>query len=208
MQKETNLMINYEFKYRKYAEALYSALQDDAFYVTIETSVVNGSSGEAMIKYMDYSIIEGEQFGEIFIPAEHDYGVSVWAKPLDKDLEEEKHEQKTIFLNDHMGKESSETYNSIINFMSEKAVPLIDEKSWYLSIIGILPEFQGQCLGARLVNNILELTDSLRIPTYLETFTPRNIPFYTRMGYQIVECFYEPTVEAKYWLMAREIKNE
>jgi hypothetical protein len=53
---------------------------------------------------MDYSIIEGEQFGEIFIPADHDYGVSVWAKPLNKDLEKDKHKQKTTFRNDYVEK--------------------------------------------------------------------------------------------------------
>ena len=199
--------MNYEFKYRKYAEALYDALQDNAFYITMEKSIDSDSSKEAMIRYMDYSIIEGEQYGEIFIPEDHDYGVSVWAKPLIKKLEKEKNKHKMIFLKNHMGNKSLETYRSIINFMSEKATPLIDEESWYLSIIGILPEFQGQGLGIGLVKNILERTDRLCIPTYLETFKPRNITFYNRLGYKAVECFHEPTIDAEYWLMTRDVKN-
>ena len=54
---EINLAMNYEFKYRKYAEALYDALQYNAFYITMEKSIIIGSSKEAMIRYMDYSII-------------------------------------------------------------------------------------------------------------------------------------------------------
>ena len=200
-------MLNYEFKYRKYAEALYNALQDNAFYVTMEKSIDNASTKEALIRYMDYSIKEGEQYGEIFIPEDHDYGVSVWAKPLNKKLEKEKNKQKMIFFKNHMGNKSLETYRSIINFMSEKAIPLIDEESWYLSIIGILPEFQGQGLGVGLVKNILERTDRLCIPTYLETFKPRNISFYNRLGYEAVECFHEPTTDAEYWLMIRDVKK-
>ena len=91
--------------------------------------------------------------------------------------------------------------------MSEKAIPLIDERSWYLSIIGILPEFQGQGLGVGLVKHILERTDRLGIPTYLETFTSRNITFYKRLGYDAVKCFHEPTVDAEYWLMIRDVGN-
>ena len=90
-------MLNYEFKYRKYAEALYNALQDNAFYITMEKSIDNGSSKEAMIRYMDYSIIEGEQYGEIFLPEDHDYGVSVWGKPLNKKLEKEKNKLRIKF---------------------------------------------------------------------------------------------------------------
>ena len=197
--------MKYEFKFRQYAEALYRALKHDAFYVTMEKSIDNGSAAEAMIRYMDYSIIEGEQYGELFIPEKHDYGVSVWAKPLHEKREKEKHRQKETFLKQHIGKGSLVTYKSIINFMSEKAISFIDERSWYLSIIGILPDFQGQGLGIGLVKNILERTDKLGIPTYLETFTPRNITFYHRLGYKAVKYFHEPTVDAEYWLMIRDI---
>ena len=104
MQRQINLMMNYQFKYRRYAEALYSALQDNPFYIKMEKSINNGPAKEAMLKYLDYSIIEGKRYGEVFIPEKHDYGVSVWSKPLNKKLEKEKNEQKNSFLKDHMGK--------------------------------------------------------------------------------------------------------
>ncbi|PIE33562.1 hypothetical protein CSA56_10600 [candidate division KSB3 bacterium] len=200
-------MSQYEFRYRKYAEALYFALLEDAFYITMERSVVDSSPKEAMIRYMDYSIIEGEQYGDIFLPAQHDYGVSVWSKPLDKDIEEEKHQQKSHFLGEYMGPESLETYQSIVDFMSEQSKPLIDEDAWYLSIIGILPEFQGRGLGVELVDNILRKTDRLQVSTYLETFTPRNMSFYERLGYQVAGEIHEPTTDATYWIMVRKAKN-
>ena len=202
MQKERR-MVHYEFRYRKYAEALYAALRDDAFYRAMERSVTDGCSAAAMIRYMDYSIVEGERYGEIFMPEDHDYGISVWAKPLGRNLGKERQARKKVFLNDQMGPGSVEMYISIGKFMAEKAAPLIDENSWYLSILGILPGPQGQGLGGGLVSGILEQTDRLGIPTYLETFTARNMPFYARLGYQVVERFREPTVGADYWLMAR-----
>ena len=198
-------MAQYEFKYRHYAEALFRALQEDAFYIAMKASVRNGSSEAAMIRYMDYSIREAEEYGDVFFPADHDYGVSIWAKPLDQDRGKEKHEKKTAFLMEHMGKESLETYEAIVDFMSRKAIGLIDETAWYLSIIGIQPGFQGQGLGAGLINKKKKKTDRMKVPAYLETFTPRTVAFYSRIGFRAVERFHEPTADATYWLMVRNI---
>ena len=200
-------MTQYDFKFRKYAIALYEALKEDAFYQTMENTISNGSSREAMIRYMDHSMDEGKNYGELFIPGNHDYGVSVWSKPIDEMIKKEKYRRKTNFIINHMGKSSLETYNSIVDFMSEKARPLIDAAAWYLSIIGILPGYQGQGLGVGLVKRVTAKTDSLNIPTYLETFSPRSISFYNRIGYEVIDCFHEPTTDAKYWLMHREAEN-
>ena len=198
-------MTPYQFKYRHYAEALFRALRDDAFYITMKASVADGSSEAAMIRYMDYSIKEAEEYGDAFFPKDHDYGVSVWAKPLEQGRGKEKHEKKAAFLLEHMGKESLDTYDAIVDFMSRKADGLIDENAWYLSIIGVLPGFQGRGLGAGLVNGILEKTDQMQVPAYLETFTRRTVSFYNRIGFQVVDRFHEPTVDADYWLMVRDI---
>ncbi len=40
--------------------------------------------------------------------------------------------------------------------MTDKSTFLISRRYWYLSIIGILPEYQGQGLGANLVTAILK----------------------------------------------------
>ena len=199
--------MNFTFKYRKYAKALYHALRDDAFYCTMEGSVNNGSPKEAMLKYMEFSMVEGQAYGELYIPEDHDCGVSIWLKPLGENQEKEKHDQKEAFLLEHMGKESLETYTSIVNFMSAKSSTLIDKKSWYLSIIGIFPGFQGQGLGGGLIEAVLDKADQSGVPTYLETFTPRNITFYNRIGYEVVERFHEPTTDADYWIMIRDVNN-
>ena len=193
------------FKYRKYAEALYSALSEDAFYITMEASVENSdSSKEAMLSYLEFSMIEAEKCGELYIPADHEYGVSIWSKPVNRESEVKKCHEKKLFLLNVMGEESLKTYNKIVDFMSAKAETYIDKNFWYLSIVGVLPEFQGQGLGPGLVKKVLKKTDALQAPTYLETFTPRNMTFYKRLGYQEINSFNEPTTKAKYWLMIRE----
>ncbi len=197
--------MTYQFSYRKPAEALYRALTEDAFYITMEDSVVESSAQEAMIRYMDYSMIEGEIYGELVVADDHGLGASIWAKPLNQPSEREKDRKKQEFLKHHMGQQSIDTYNAMVAFMADKTTPLVDEKSWYLSIVGISPRFQGKGFGVELVEQILQKTDELKVPTYLETFTPRNISFYERLGYRTVECIHEPTSNADYWVMVRDV---
>ena len=193
-----------QHKHQKYAEALYYALQYDAFYITMKNTVESdATSKEVMLHYMEFSMIEAEKYSILYIPKEHEYGVSVWAKPLNPHRQSQKHSEKKDFILQCMGKHSMETYQSIITFMAAKAEPLIGSDFWYLSIVGVLPEFQGRGLGKKLIENVLIESDLNQVPTYLETFNSRNISFYERLGYKTVGIFYEPTVKSKYSIMIR-----
>jgi len=152
-------------------------------------------------------MIEGEDYGELIFPEDHEHGVSIWSKPLHDEAEKEKSKRKKSFLKIHMGRESLQTYNTIVSFMSEQSEQRIDNDSWYLSILGILPQFQGKGLGQELITTVLKKTDRLNIATYLETFTPRNMTFYHRLGYRQKACIHEPTTDADYWIMVREPMN-
>jgi GNAT superfamily N-acetyltransferase len=197
--------MTFEFKYKEYAKALYYALQEDAFYITMEKSVNNGNSPkEAMFRYMEYSMIEGAAYGELIFPENHEHGVSIWSKPLRDEAEKEKSEKKKNFLANQMGAESLQIYNTMVSFMSERSEKIIAEDSWYLSILGILPQFQGKGLGPELITTVLDKTDRLNVATYLETFTPRNMTFYYRLGYREKARIHEPTAGADYWIMVRE----
>ncbi len=68
----------FNFKYRNYAKALHKALCDDAFYITMEGSIKSEDSPrEAMLRYMEFSMIEAEKSGELYFPENHDHGVIV-----------------------------------------------------------------------------------------------------------------------------------
>lgn len=197
--------MTYQTEYPELANALYLALQKDAFYQSIESTISEewGDVGNAMVAYMDYSICEAKRFGECYIPKQQHYGISVWSKPLNKEQESLREELKKEFIVHNMGYNTYQIYRKVCDFMSDKSSPVIEKNAWYLSIIGILPEFQGQGLGPGLVESVLEKTDKLGVATYLETFAPRNITFYQRLGYQICDSYIEPVTKAEYWLMQR-----
>ena len=149
--------MNYSFAYREIAEALYFALTDDAFYISMELSVDHvNSPREAMFRYMDYSMTEAEHYGELVIPEDHYHGASIWSKPLCEDLEIKKNQQKEQFIREEMGEKSLLTYKKIVDFMSAQSGQIVGNASWYLSIVGLLPMFQGQGRGAGLITNVLK----------------------------------------------------
>lgn len=203
-------MTKHTIKYLDLSSALYEALITDPFYFRLEKSVVGDKEQkrEAIIRYMDYSMIEGQQFGQTFIPIDHTYGASVWLKPLTKTDASRKKNDKKEFLLSNLGEAGWHCYQSIVEFMSSKSANLISSDAWYLSIVGLHPSYQNRGLGNSLIKPILESTDRLGVMTYLETFTPRNIKFYERLGYVTAKVFNEPTTGCDYWLMVRKSKDE
>jgi len=202
----TEKMTVYQCKYRDFAEALYDALIPDPFYMTLENSVPGSpaTKREAMLRYLDYSMIEGETYGKLHIPTEHEYGVSVWSKPIAQEMELEKKSNKIQFMLNHLGQVAVETYLSITEFMSQNSIKPVSPKPWYLSIVGLKPCYQNKGLGAGLIEPILVESDRQRIATYLETFTRRNMKFYQRLGYRSIDSFHEPKTNSPYWVMLRE----
>jgi GNAT superfamily N-acetyltransferase len=57
---------------------------------------------------------------------------------------------------------------------------------WYLPLIGVDPTSQGRGYGSALLRYALEQCDRGRMPAYLESSNPRNIPLYQRHGFEII----------------------
>ena len=57
---------------------------------------------------------------------------------------------------------------------------------WYLGVLGVAPERQGQGLGTRLMQPVLERADREGLPVTLETGQPRNLPIYRRHGFEVL----------------------
>ena len=196
----------FQFKFRKISQVLYNSLVDDPFYRTLESSILHDKDDrhEAMLSYYDYSLQEAQKYGELVIPRGKMYGASVWTKPKDPVLTKQLFSEKKTFIKKYLGFGSLQLYQTIIDFMSDKSRRLAPENSWYLSIVGVSPEFQGQGLGSTLIQPVLAITDPIGIPTYLESYTLRNKSFYKRLGYHDVASFIEPVTNSEYWIMIRE----
>ena len=148
-------------------------------------------------------MLEAREFGTLYLPGDQLHGVSVWLHPLSPERAIEKKRQREAFLVDRFGDQVLARYQQIMVLMDANAAPLVDQDAWYLSIVGVLPEFQNQGLGQSLITPVLEAADRAGVATYLETFTPRNKTFYARLGYQDAGTFAEPVTGASYAVMVR-----
>jgi ribosomal protein S18 acetylase RimI-like enzyme len=74
---------------------------------------------------------------------------------------------------------------------------------WYLAVLGTEPSRQGEGLATRLLGVVLEDCDRDEVPAYLETGTERNVAFYTRHGFKVIEELRLPK-GPPVWLMWRE----
>jgi ribosomal protein S18 acetylase RimI-like enzyme len=78
------------------------------------------------------------------------------------------------------------------------------EPHWYLASLGTAVERQGQGVGGALMRPVLEHCDAEGIPCYLESSKQRNLPFYRRHGFEVVEEMELPGDGPTVWTMWRE----
>lgn len=67
----------------------------------------------------------------------------------------------------------------------EKAHP--HEPHWYLATLGTRPDVQGRGIGGSLLAPVLARCDAEGTPAYLESSKERNVPFYRRHGFEVVD---------------------
>lgn len=182
-----------------------AALENDPFYRSI-CAAYRGDAvrrGEALAQYFAYSIQEGKDIGRCVHLADAARGVAVWLLPQAPDVESRAARNKRVFLETTLDAEGCANYYRIVHFMSTKAVSVVDDDAWYLSIVAVDPTAQGQGLGRKLLEPTIAEADRLSATCYLETFSPRSLSFYERLGFATEGRFAEPTTGADYALMVR-----
>jgi ribosomal protein S18 acetylase RimI-like enzyme len=78
------------------------------------------------------------------------------------------------------------------------------EPHWYLATLGTAVDRQGTGVGSALLTPVLEHCDAEGIPCYLESSKERNLPFYRRHGFEVVEEVPLPGDGPPVWTMWRE----
>jgi ribosomal protein S18 acetylase RimI-like enzyme len=60
------------------------------------------------------------------------------------------------------------------------------EPHWYLPLVGVDPVHQRKGHGSALLQHALRQCDHDRVPAYLESSNPVNIPLYERHGFEVL----------------------
>lgn len=82
---------------------------------------------------------------------------------------------------------------------------LMPHPHWSLDGLAVDPRYQRLGYGAALVRHGLRRADDDGLPTYLETNSPRNVAFYRKLGFDVIEYVAEdyPPMRIPTWRMVR-----
>jgi GNAT superfamily N-acetyltransferase len=183
--------------------ALAAALLTDPFYqaITVDQGVDTSGRLALLCKYFEYSLQEADRAGRCVFHEDPRLGAAAWLLPRAPDVEAAEARAKTEFLARLLGPKGWDNYRRIIDFMSAQSERLVPAEAWYLTIVGIDPSAQGRGIGARLLAPTLAEAAAAGAYTFLETFSPRNLTFYERIGFVRVADFLEPTTQSRYFIM-------
>jgi len=78
------------------------------------------------------------------------------------------------------------------------------EPHWYLATLGTAVDLQGKGVGSALMRPVLEHCDREGLPCYLESSKERNLSFYGRHGFKVVQEVGLPGDGPPIWTMWRE----
>jgi ribosomal protein S18 acetylase RimI-like enzyme len=94
--------------------------------------------------------------------------------------------------------------NGVMEGIHKKHVP---EPHWYLLIVGVDTELQGRGAGTALVKEGLARADEMNRTCYLETSEERNLAFYQRLGFVVLQGATLGRGGPPAWAMRREPQN-
>ena len=186
--------------------ALAESLFDDPFYWAITEDFGNdlATRKHALNLYFHYSLEEAERTGRCVVAPDPRLGAAAWLLPRSPDVDAAESSAKSEYLALALGPRGKQNYYRIVRYMAPLAARVVPDGSWYLSIVGILPSAQGRGLGATLLAGTLAEASRANMTCYLETFTPRNLKFYERVGFRKVADHLEPTTNKEYVVMRKD----
>jgi ribosomal protein S18 acetylase RimI-like enzyme len=89
-------------------------------------------------------------------------------------------------------------------FIKELRRRLAPTPHWYLSVLGVDPEFQSKGYASRLLRPMLARLDEEGLPAYLETSIEDYVAMYRHFGFKLIQEAVLPASSAKIWMMLRE----
>jgi ribosomal protein S18 acetylase RimI-like enzyme len=81
------------------------------------------------------------------------------------------------------------------------------EPHWYLFVLGVDPSLQRRGAGTALLEEGLARADAAKVPSYLETSHERNLSFYQRHGFRVLESAPLGEGAPSGWAMRRDART-
>lgn len=163
-----------------------------------------GERGRVMPLVMKAFVTYAHLFGAPLTTAGAPEAVALWL-PLD-DLRETPEQDRRAGIDQIpriLGREAFTRLMHIGAFSEAFHSRCAPGRHLYLQFLGVEPARQGIGLGSALVRVMFERADAERIPCYLDTFNPRNVPLYKKHGFKVMLEEVEPNSGIRGWGFVR-----
>jgi ribosomal protein S18 acetylase RimI-like enzyme len=132
-------------------------------------------------------------------------GVAVWFPPGSVAMQPELMDQAGVTqLPSILGAEAFDRFMGFLEYLAPLHKRDVQPQHWYLLVIGVEPQRQSSGIGSTLLRTVLAQADAERVPCYLETMQPLNVPFYGKHGFEIVVEDVEPRSGLRFWTFRRD----
>jgi GNAT superfamily N-acetyltransferase len=101
---------------------------------------------------------------------------------------------------DLWGAEDWQRFETALAAIEAAKRQLVSTTHWYLLTVGTDPAWQRRGLAGALIERFLARAAADRVPAYLWTMQPMNVPFYERHGLAVVADDVEPNTGLRYWI--------
>ncbi|OAI39499.1 hypothetical protein AYO38_07455 [bacterium SCGC AG-212-C10] len=160
----------------------------------------------ALPHFMTVGALIGMVQGEVWSRPEAMEGAAVWVPPGAQGVPDDSMGDALAEMAVAFGPEALERANGFFAAMGGAHGRNMGETPhWYLMILGVDPPRQGTGVGSGLIAPVLTRADEAGMPVYLETMKAKNVPFYERHGFTVLEEADHETLH--YWAMRREPKS-
>ncbi len=153
----------------------------------------------------EYILRYSLKYGEVYAPTENLEGIAVWVPHTTVEKSFWRILRSGAFkaalkMGNKLGKKTEKLLDPIDQDRREH---MKDRSYIYLQAIGVLPEFQGQGFGGRLLKLLFTKADREGISIYLETETEKNVQIYTKYGFETLKEANLLGTDFPFWEMVR-----
>ncbi|MHA1473906.1 MAG: GNAT family N-acetyltransferase [Promethearchaeota archaeon] len=106
---------------------------------------------------------------------------------------------RALFEGMKLGQKIGNQISIVFNQITKDRQNIMKGDYVYLFALGVSPEKQGNGLGTNLVRTFQKNLPN--VPIYLETESERNVSFYERLGFEVVNKFQVPMLDLPMWEM-------
>ncbi|MEX1252908.1 MAG: GNAT family N-acetyltransferase [Dehalococcoidia bacterium] len=147
----------------------------------------------------------GHMFGEVYTTPDSVDGAAIWLPPEDFVMTPYRMLRSGMLAAPFkFGLSTFMRFMGAMNHVEELHKRDVSPKHWYLFILGVDPDRQGQGVGGQLIQPVVTRADAQGLPCYLETMKTRNVPFYRKHGFEVVVEADLPKGGPHFWTMKRE----